>query len=53
MLKAEVKMPWLFASRDTPHPVLVRFSQYFPVDWNKKTNAASARLDEGGMAALD
>ena len=48
MSKAEVELPRLCASRDTLAPVLVRFTLCFPVDWNKKAKAESARPDEGG-----
>lgn len=48
MSKAEVELPRLCASRDTLAPVLVRFTLCFPVDWNKKAKAESARPDAGG-----
>ena len=48
MSKAEVELPRLCASRDTLAPVLVRFTLCFPVDWNKKAKAESARPDEDG-----
>ena len=47
MSKAEVELPRLFASRETPTPVLVRFTLYLPVD-RKKATEENARPDEGG-----
>lgn len=48
MSKAEVELPRLFASRDIPDPVLVKFTIYFPVDREKEVTAEIARPDARG-----
>ena len=48
ILKAEVELPRLFASRNIPDPVIVGFTLYYPVDWKYKTTTENERPDEGG-----
>jgi hypothetical protein len=51
MSKVEVGSPRLFAAEDTPDPVIVRSTSFFPVNWKEKQQRKTHVPTKTGITA--